>query len=172
MPTLFLEKWPWGVASFGGCFLVQVIWWRIRRPRHDLVRTFQWFVLLPLLAIALIVFIPASTWIGFSWQEWLAPFVVHLLLGGNYLVLYPALQASSPSIQIISLLVSNPGLSETQILDRIARPSLIEDRLNNLGEAKITRKTSGGYELALVGYCLAGIFIWYRKLLGVGAGEG
>ena len=148
-------------------FLLHVAVWRSFSPKAHLL----WLVLTLILApTGLFLFWMAN---GISWQSLLVPTVTHFLIVANYIAIYPAFQASSPTIQILNLLSQNrSGMGAEEICKRLAEEKLVKDRLSDLSQSGLITHDKGEVGLTPKGKVLASIFIFYRKLLSLPEGAG
>lgn len=164
-----LHYWWLGVLSYGACHGAHISAWRRRPVSHHLLGLMLVLVVVPGVVVL---------GLGFAFgadSSWIAPCVVHLLLAGNYIAVYPAIQATSPTLQILVLLDSHPaGLSEEAILESVATNSVMADRVGDLLRAKLVRRSVPGGSLTLSwrGNLLAEFFAGYRQIIGLARGAG
>ena len=84
-----------GVSAFLLCLSAHVMLWRFCRPRHEL----PVLLLLFFLGGLLLLFVLRGS---LSRIDWLATFLLHLALSCGYIQLYPASQAESPSVTLLT----------------------------------------------------------------------
>ena len=157
------------MVSYAACHAWHVMAWRRRSVSRQS------------LGLALIFFAAPSmaalgVWMAFGGNStWLAPCVVHALLAANYIAIYPALQASSPTLQILLLLKNEPaGLPAEVILAKLATSAVMADRVADLLRSELVRQSHPGGKLDLSwrGNLLATFFASYRQIVGLARGAG
>jgi len=106
-------------------------------------------------------------------MSYLPPILTHYLLSTNYLAIYPAFQATSPTLKLLTFLSEHPsGQSEIEILQVLAKPQLVTDRLQDLSRGKLIGVNGTEICLKPLGTLLAEIFLRYRRFLGLPEGKG
>ena len=108
--------------------------------------------------------------------DWLRVLVLALGLAMAYIASYPAIQAESPSLLIVSRIhqARRQTMSEQQLLDSFDNQKLLEPRLDDLITAGLAARgdqgEGGRYRITGKGERLVGIFILFRRLMGAGKG--
>ena len=165
MDAISIQGWWLGGLSYALCHLLHIILWRRRPIQHD-VRT--------LLLLLFVIPLPLLAWI--SPKCGASPFaalVTHFALSANYLAIYPAFQACSPTIEILYQLQKSPtGKTGEELSQAIGGQSLIENRLEDLRHSRLIETRGGTTQLTRAGYWLATFFVGYRRFLGLPTGEG
>lgn len=150
-----VDNWWWGAVSYACCHLLHIAWWRIAPPHR---------ALLPLLISFYGPLIVDAVWLTPSAA------LLHALLAANYIAVYPAVQASSPTLRMVLLLRS--GLTEPQLLTALSTDRLLDDRLSDLQKSGLLVTHEGKLVLSRRGNWLASFFLAYRRLLGLPEGAG
>jgi len=159
-----------GAGLFLLALATHVILWRLQRPEKQIL-TFALIFLLPILVYLL--------WQRFGSQtrSWLDLFSVTLLymsLTVAYIQTYPAVQALSPSLRIL-LLVGNAmpkGITEGEILGAFDPKQLLEDRIQDLLDARFVQESEGRLEITPRGSLLILPGALLRRILGLPVGKG
>jgi predicted transcriptional regulator len=167
MIAISLRSWFWAVPVYALLHLIHVLSWRIRRPANDVVSLFLLFIALPFVGFVILIAwgaeaLPLFPILMFVW-----------ILSANYIAVYPAVQASSPTLDILHLLRQHPeGLTETELTSKAGSASLFQDRLSDLVRGGLMKPTHNGFELTVKGNLLATFFVNYRRLIGLPRGAG
>lgn len=160
--TFPLQNWWWGLLSYGAAHVFHILIWRRGTPRRDvrcLVEVF-FLPLLPALPLALN-------------GEALAPLITHAVLAVHYIALYPAFQASSPTLHILDELARDKGgLTAAAVADRLSRLRREDERVEDLLASRLVVERDGRIRLSRRGRWVAHAFTAYRNLLGLPVGEG
>lgn len=147
--------WGWGVGSYFLFHSLHVLTWNLYRPKRD----FLWLFALFFLPVP-VLFLKAG--IGAA--------LIHFWLSAQYVAVYPAFQASSPTLHLLAALATEKsGLDETSLLATAARVDREDDRVGSLRQGGFVH-TSG--ELSALGRGLARCFLSYRSWLGLQEGRG
>jgi len=150
-----IGPWQWGIASYAFSHGLHLVWWRVNRPKRDLLALFLWFLALPL------------PWL--IWKAGVGAFLVHFWLSAQYLAVYPAFQASSPTLHLLAALSRARRLSAT---DLMGRTSLLNREAERESSLKNGGFMCGEGRLTFAGRRLAEFFLLYRRWLGLPEGEG
>lgn len=155
-----IHSWWLGVASFALAWAAHALWWRASPNRRSVTALAWIFIVVPSAGYALAV--PGA----------LAAWIMHLWLGVNYIAIYPALQATSPTLKMLCLISRRGGIAEDALVRETAQPSLLEARVEDLLSSGLARRGTSGLELSARGRVLAETFFFYRRLIGLPRGEG
>lgn len=140
----------WFVILFG----VQILFWRILRPRRQILALFGTYLLPP---VFLLFFAPAAG-------------VFLLGLSAAYVMTFPAIQAESPTLRLIRLLYEAGGeLEEQEVFRLLGEESILGDRKRDLADDRLT---GDGGRLSGAGRLLACFFRFYRRLAGLREANG
>ncbi len=154
--SIFMGLWSWGVGSYLTCHALHLIWWHWARPKNDLLCLFALFLVVPLPGLLV--------------QLGVAPALVHFWMSAQYLAIYPAFQASSPTLHMLAALAVHPtGLEETALLANAASLDRQQERIGSLQRGGLVEMDG---ELSPLGFMLAKGFLTYRSWLGLSEGEG
>jgi len=162
---LSLEFWWIGILTYIPFHLMHLVIWRINPPRRDALELVAYLIVLPL-AIGLL-------WIGFGGSlPWSAAFL-HMLIAANYIAIYPAFQASSPTVHVVCMLWDNKdGVPAAHVEKSIGDVTHLDHRVSDLQRSGMLVQTPTGWELSRQGKILAFFFITYRRWLGLAQGAG
>lgn len=167
-----------GISIFFLCLFLHISVWRLGRPRRRVVVLFLLFILLPLFAI---IGYMGLEWLGFlqpvipfTPAEWLAIYLFHLAFSSAYILSYPAIEAVSPSLAILSMIGdSGPhGLLHGYLLHVFDDEIVLEPRIQDLIEAGLIVESDGYLRMAPRGIAFVKCFILLRQLLGLPIGKG
>lgn len=143
-----------------------VIWRLAHVKRHVLLLT-TLFLLLPTISWLAVAFL---TDFGLdAVPSWLT----HVSLSLSYIAIYPAFQASSPTLHLVESLHFHPmGMTREAILAKFATDSVVADRLNDLEASGLLKREGANWRLSKKGACLNLLFRSYRSFLGLPEGAG
>lgn len=130
---------------------------------------------LPLLLILLLL--PSLLGAIGTWQQlWpVSPsaWILSACLSANYIAIYPAFQAASPTLQCLAALYRAPrDWSESEIQHRWGGENILSDRVRDLEHGGFIRRQRHTWQIAPRGRWLARTFRAYRWLLGLPQGDG
>lgn len=163
--VLTLDGWWLGILSYAIAHLAHIVIWRIHPVERDVRVLFAILLVVPLvLWLALLAWIPGASY---------AALLVHLALAANYIAIYPALQATSPTIEMLYLMGKTPGgVSEENLVGLLGGEKLVEHRISDLERGDLVKRKDGKLILGTKGKGLANVFYLYRKLIGLPSGAG
>jgi hypothetical protein len=160
-----LDYWAYGLSSYLFFHILHILVWRGRALKGD-VR----------LLFVLLIGIPEVVYLNLllKWGGvWVAPGIVHGLLAANYIAIYPAFQASSPTISILAFLWREKRtIPETDLVKLFATEDVMGNRMEDLATSGLVKKEDEKLSLSSKGRLLATFFIFYRKALGLPRGVG
>jgi hypothetical protein len=163
-------------TSFACCLMCHVALWRIARPTSDARALFLIFLGVP--AAAALGFMGAGTaFAGGGWPQWLdvlAMLLLHWALSLAYIQTYPAVQAQSPSLEIVyAVFKSMPrGLSREELLTTLDTRQLVGDRVEDLVANRLIRAAGDLYILTPLSTLIVKFFLGFRSLLGLSSRGG
>ncbi len=160
----------WGLGVPTAILLLQIVWWRIRRPAND-VR-----VLFVLLAAALVAFvvmaaIPASS-AALAMPQGILAVLYALALAGAvsvlYLITYAGLEAKSPSTLIVVAAQQSPeGLTFSEAQALFSDEEFIVQRIEGLVRIGQLRKHGDKLHITLHGKLFLEAFLLPRRIMGL-----
>jgi hypothetical protein len=122
------------------------------------------FLLLPAAAVAALGLASSL----FSPEELLAVYLLHFVLSGVYIAMYPAAQASSPSLEILMLFRGRPeGLTREEIVRGFNKVSAVSARVKDLVDSRLVVQRGGKLTPSPSGRRLSVLFALYRRSLGL-----
>lgn len=145
---------------FFGQIFFQLIIWRFFKPKKQIFLLFIIFLFLPILS--------------YKFLDELN-FLLLLSMSIQYLFVFPAAQAQSPSLVILCMVDrayrENKGLAFADIKSKMLKVGLLQDRLEDLKNDGFTKNNN--QQLGLFGKIVAAFFyIYRRKILKLNRGEG
>lgn len=151
----------WGIVSFLGTLILHVLVWRFFLPRRHFLMLLVIFFGVPGLAL-----LAKPSWAFFC------PAFIHAVLAVNYIAIYPAFQAASPTIQLLNLLHSRPyGTTTEKIISLFAESDLVNARLSDLQQSGLISRSESP-RLSFFARLMVRAFLSYRALLGLPQGAG
>lgn len=166
-----------GTGSFILALVMHILIWRVIKPVKHLIWLAIIFVILPLIAYAIVFYLSFL----FYKERFIASapnvgFIVlwHIALSGTYIMTYPVSQAKCPSFKImLAVSASMPkGITALDINDIFSKDILLTDRVDDLIDEGFIYIKDNKYNLTFKGNLLASSFIFYRHLLSLPLGEG
>ena len=162
---LTIDYWWMGLFTYLPFHLTHVVIWRVSPPRRDAMELFAYLILLPV-ALGLL-------WIGFGGTLPWSAALLHALIAANYIAIYPAFQASSPTVHVVCQLWDNPdGLPTTAVEKSVCDVTHLDHRVEDLRRSGMLVQTPTGWGLSRSGRLLAVFFQTYRRALGLQRGAG
>ncbi len=146
------------LLTFFIAMLVHLAIWRIRLPKKNrvfvLVNVFFWTLVLGVILLEGIS----------SYTDYI---VLYCCLAAAYIVSYPAMEADSPSLEIVRNIAKAgaSGLEKRELYSTMTDEKLVVARVEDLLNDGLARLDSGKYMLTPKGRFLAGVFVWFRGLL-------
>lgn len=154
----------WGLFLFFCGFAAHVAVWRIRKPRQGgraLVLTF--------LTVFAVMW---QAWSPVDFAEAFHGLVIALCLMAAYVASYPAAEADSPTLLIITKVMAGgaEGLSRDELFESMDDDLLTRPRIQDLLTGGLATLEEGVYRPTVKGRLLALVFIAFRGLLGAPKG--
>lgn len=149
------------MTYFSGLLLLQNLGWRLAAAcRLKMRREFL---------ILLVLFVGGSA-SGIYFTSEPAPFLLSLSFSVVYVMVFGCASVKSPSLEIVRLVyeAGNEGVEMADLKRRLAQPSLLGDRMRNLGQAGLWREGKS----TLLGRGVAAFFYYFRRSLGQALGSG
>jgi hypothetical protein len=158
-----------GIAIFLLCLLLHILLWRSLRPQKHIPALLAIFFG----AGALLVFLAASG-LNLSHADAFAVLLLHVAISCGYIQLYPASQADSPSVIILSAVqdAMPQGLSESELQALIQTKNAFQGRVDDLVFSGLVADKNGTLSLTDRGRAFILPFMIYRRLLGIPEGKG
>jgi hypothetical protein len=156
----------YGLSIFILCLMFHVRSWRRNRPRNEPAALFVNFLIAPLLLLLVLCFSPWKT-IGLADAS--AVYLYHFAIAGAYISSYPAVQAYSPSLEILMLFRGREaiGLTKGEILETFDQVGIVADRVRDLKASRLVVEENGKFRLSFGGHKIALAYKLYRCLLGL-----
>ena len=151
--------------------------WRLLSPRSYFKALPAVFLAPPMLAAVLALFTSAFAAGPLGFMDaagWVAAFFLHLSLAAAYIMTYPALQASSPSLVIVLKVDSAmpEGLTAAELGASFDAQGLVGERIEDLKGSGFIEVRGSRCAITPRGRLLLRPFVILRRLLGLEAGLG
>lgn len=160
-----IDYWWWGLITYLTLHAVHVAVWRWKGTRHHLRDLMIVFMVPVLLFLG-----GALAWLSFA--EILAPGLTYFALTAQYIAIYPAFQASSPTIELLERVRRSGGMDRNVLIVELGGKDLVQARVRDLEIGGLVRRRGDEVELTALGSALARFFIGYRRSLGLPLGGG
>lgn len=165
------------IGAFLIALFLHIALWRTKRPKEDVKTLFIIFVIAPTAVAILYSFtillgtIPTPP---FTLSETFSIWLLDVALGCAYIQFYPAVQARSPSLEILLLIDKKmpQSTSESEIHALFSHEKLVMHRVQDLLNSKLAAKKENRLILSPAGEKLIRFFLFYRSLLGLGYNGG
>lgn len=157
------------LALFGIAFLAHVILWRIALPKNHSVMLGLIFLIT--LGLGLFV-LNAFDLYGFSsclaWFQKAQLILLFLALSFAYIITYTAVEAQSPSIEIVLRIADagTAGLGRDELAAQMSDEKLVLPRLKDLLGSKMAILEDAKYRLTPLGRSFITVFVVYGNLMG------
>jgi hypothetical protein len=155
----------YGALSYAFFHILHVLVWRLGKIQTGIRLLFAL-----LLGIPSLLYLNLILKVGLAWA---VPGLVHVLLAANYIAIYPAFQASSPTIQLLAFLWKvKRSVREDELVSHFGTQDVIAKRMEDLTVSGLVRLQGSEMELSPKARWLATFFIFYRRALGLPRGIG
>lgn len=166
-----------GALIFFGCMCLHIIVWRWRNPKSYLAALVLIFAGVPFAGIVAgggLYWGAGFSPIGLSLSDWVAVLLMHLSLSAAYILTYPAMQASCPSLKMLLIIgASMPrGSTHEELKAPFAVENLLIPRIKDLVDARFARESDGYYSITRRGLVVLTPFMLLRRMLGLPRGKG
>ena len=164
-----------GFVLFAIVLVVHVCIWRVRIPANDAGVLIMIFLVVPVAAaFAVIVIKYLQAPVPVTYGDIIGIILLHMSLSLVYVSSYPAVQAVSPSLDILLMIgKSEEGkMTEEDIVEQYRGSKIVTDRVGDLRIYNLIYEKDGFFTLKPVAMLIVLFFIFYRKLLGLPVGEG
>ena len=158
----------WTVYLAAIAFLIHVAIWRLARPANSAIVLASIFLATlagGLLALGLLA--PPAWWPA-HWSSYAGTATVYFGLMAAYINTYPAMEAESPSLQMLRRLsdAADAGLSVEEMQSMIGGESLVTARIRDLLAERYAILHGDRLVLTPKGRAIASVFHAYRRLIG------
>jgi len=166
---MYAKALIYGTAFFLAMFVLHVAIWRIKKPSAEIIFVFSIFLFFPAI-VFLFVFIEN---LGEK-SLLMTSFLLYISLACAYIQTYPAAQANAPSLQIVYFIykAGKNGLCEKEIVDNFDNQILVFNRMKDLFKENFIYQKENKIFLTFKGKIFIDFFRFYRKILGLKAGQG
>ncbi len=162
-----------GFGIFALAMLFHVVLWNVRRPKGHFLDLIVVFFVAPFIATA------AAAWVGlvgsgYTALDWASVVLLHTSLAGAYIMGYPAIQASTPTLAMLLVIGGKmpEGATYEELRSSINVDGLMDPRLRDLEVSGFAVESDGVYSLTARGRAFLRPFLIYRRLLGLPTGKG
>lgn len=167
-----------GLSLFILSMALHVVVWRLFKPKSYFKALPAVFLAIPVLGVGPAVLtncFGTSGCLGFmDWVDWSSAVFLHLAISTAYIMTYPALQASSPSLVIVlRIKAAMPeGLTAGELGGLFDAKGLVVERMDDLKNSGLIVVTGSKCAITARGRMLLAPFVLLRMLLGLKAGLG
>ena len=160
----------WGLGVPTAVLLLQIVWWRLHRPRND-VRLLATLLVCSLLAFVVLALSPGLA-VALAIPEGILAVLYSLALGSAvsvlYLITYAGLEAKSPSTLIVlAAQLSDRGITGEEAEALFSDGEFIVQRVEGLVKIGQLRKHEGNLHLTLHGKLFLEAFLLPRRIMGL-----
>ena len=161
------------LLAFGVFFVSlagHIVVWRIRHPRRHALALFVFFSI----PASLMIWAISRVLDSLSGTDLFAIALMYTAVSSAYIQLYPASQAQSPSMKLLSMVQKSMphGMTEDEIRVSFDSAQIFQARVDDLLHAGLLRREDGFIALTGKGRAFIWPFIFYRRLLGIPEGKG
>ena len=162
-----------GALLFAVAIVFHVVLWNVRKPRGHFLALIVVFFVCPSLA-ALVAVAAGFVGAGFTSVDWASVALLHTALAGVYIMGYPAIQASTPTLAMLLAIGSKmpTGATYDEVKSSINVGGLMDPRLKDLEVSGFAVESEGLYSITARGRAFLRPFLVYRKILGLPTGKG
>lgn len=149
-----------GTSLFLFIFCLQVMIWKPFRIRKQMLSLAILYFIFPLFIFSALLMLEVP------FESVASKGIVYFSLACAYVISFPAVQAQSPSLQILIEVARSQktnALDRTKLHERLHAESLLNDRMKDLSQDQLMV----GTKLSWGGKALAHIFSKYRKCIGL-----
>lgn len=157
-----------GIGLFVAALAIHVLMWNLLRVRKEILWLAFVFFVIPGMALL-------STWLaGFlDTSSVTASGMLYASLAVVYVQTYPALREDIPSIGILmSVHRQSGGMTRPEIIEQFVAQGFFDTKIKDLQNDALVHVQDDRLYLTAIGAKLAGVFYYYRRLLGHAAGRG
>ncbi|MBI5643860.1 MAG: hypothetical protein HY954_10355 [Deltaproteobacteria bacterium] len=145
----------------------------MRYPKNRPLALLVIFIMLPAVISAAVFFLAPSGGYLLSINDLLAGCLLALGISSAYVLTYPAVEALSPSLMMLTLIGnSTKGLSAKELSDHFVEDLVLSPRIKDLMEDGLVKGDGGYLRLTLGGVVLVRFFCFFRAFIGLGIGKG
>jgi len=162
-----------GTVIFLLVLAFHIIIWRVKKPENEIIFLLSLFIIIPFLFFIFVILI--NFFRNFAGNDVLfSTFLLYFALSCAYIQTYPAARANAPSLQIVYFIYKSGknGLSEDDIINKFNLDDLVYERIKDLIEEGFVYEDEGRLFFLKKGIILANIYWLYRKIYGIGYGQG
>jgi hypothetical protein len=160
----------WGLGVPTAVLLLQIVWWRVRRPAAD-VRLLTLLLVVALVGFAALAALPVSSAALAMPQGWLAVLYSLALAGAVsllYLITYAGLDAKSPSTLIVlAAEKAETGLTMEEAATLFTDEEFIVQRVEGLVRIGQLRRSGENLHLTMHGRIFLESFLLPRRIMGL-----
>ena len=161
----------WGLGIPTAVLLLQICWWRVRRPAND-VKVLAGLLIAALALLVILCLVPASVTGALRLPQGLLASLYALALAGAvsllYLITYAGLDAKSPSTLIVlAAEESDGGITSREAESLFTDEEFIIERVEGLVRIGQLRKHGDNLHMTLHGRLFLGAFVLPRRIMGL-----
>lgn len=162
-----------GLLLFALAIGLHVLVWNVRKPKGHFLGLIAVFFVLPFIIASLAAW-AGLVGTGLNLIDWTAVAALHTALAGAYIMGYPAIQASTPTLAMLLAIGAKmpEGATYDDVRSSINVDGLMDPRLKDLEVSGFAVESGGVYSITPRGRAFLRPFLIYRKLLGLPTGKG
>ena len=160
------------LAAFSSALLVQLLVWRVRRPKRQYLSLVALYLGMLPIAVAVVHLVALGEpsvvrLLPGSVFEHANAAMLYLALTVSFGVTYSAIQADSPTMMVLLRLdLGGPaGLTKEELLSRLTNDVLVASRLDDLVAGNLISLRDGRYVIGSRGDLIARACIGFRRLM-------
>lgn len=170
-----------GASSFVVGLFLHIAWWRLSKPKDDVLGLLVSLVMVPVcIAIAIVWVQHGAIYSMIQFLDEATPAVmIAAMMGGMYVNIYPAVQAASPTMLILLMADGkdhrNTGISKSDIEKALTQEILLLPSIRTLEEEKFAHHdhTDPAYLIpGARGIALVNMWEHIRLVIGLQKGKG
>jgi len=160
-----------GIGLLFLSFCAQLVLWRIFIPSRQIRALLVIFVLVPLIAVALLQITGMGDVLAtLSAAEIVRLAIFYVSCALTYIVLYSAIEEQSPTLAIISYVAERSQCAGADLVERFGKGHELSQRIELLARSEFVRQEGDRYRLAPAGHRFAKLFDAANRLFGLESG--
>lgn len=161
----------WGLGVPTAILLLQICWWRVRRPASD-VRALAFVLVAALIALGFVCLFFSPLPFGFTPPQGFFESLYALALAGSvsllYLITYAGLEAKSPStLIVVAAEKSGSGITRQDAESLFTDEEFIVERVEGLVRIGQLRREGENLHMTMHGRLFLGAFVLPRQIMGL-----
>ncbi len=167
----------YGIVLYSLAFIIHLVIWKVRIPKNQTKALLQIFLITIITCFSIMLNLPSSfSLFGIpilhTFSEYLHVSIFYISMMLAYVVFYSAIEADSPSLEIIRLIDSTgkSGAKKEDLRKIFVAMPFLESRIGSLIDDKLVCEVDGKYLPTKRGIILLHIISFYRYLFSMQKG--